>query len=173
MINSKNHPRRILKGKRVMKPLKLRKMSVTTINRDNYLGRILKEQRVMKPLSLKELAVTSGASPSHIWRIEKGERFPSARLLHKLAEPLGFTESELLLIAGYLSHRPPIKDESREAYTLFKGLNPYVAAVLSREPADVQRTILSIVSILKYMAKGIAQESSDKETNGTADKHLF
>ncbi|GAI74333.1 unnamed protein product [marine sediment metagenome] len=32
-----------------------------------------------------------------------GQRFPSGRILRKLAHPLGFTEIELLKLAGFLS----------------------------------------------------------------------
>ena len=127
----------------------------------------------MKPLSLKELAGASGVSPSHLWRIEKGERFPSARLLLKLAKPLGFDGSELVVIAGYLSHQPPVRNESYETNTNTKGLNPYVAAVLSQEPVDVQRAMLGILSLLKYIAKSNTRESSNNGTDGSTDEYLI
>ncbi len=60
----------------------------------------------MIPLTLEELAATTRVSPSHLGRIERGERFPSARILRRLAKPLGFRESELLSLAGYLSPQP-------------------------------------------------------------------
>jgi transcriptional regulator with XRE-family HTH domain len=71
---------------------------------NNDLGKILKQRRVMVPLTLRELAVTSGVSSSHLGRIERGERFPSAHILRRIAKPLGCEETELLTLAGYLSH---------------------------------------------------------------------
>lgn len=69
----------------------------------NDLGEVLKLRRVMMPLTLHELSARSGVSPSYLGRIERGDRFPSGRILRKLAEPLGFEETELLALAGYLS----------------------------------------------------------------------
>ena len=108
----------------------------------------------MIPLTLQELARASGVSASHLGRIERGERFPSARILRKIAQPLGTSESELLTLAGYLSPQP-----ATEAETPSVGqLDPYVAAVLSQEPMEVQRAVVTILSVLKSMAR-IAQES--------------
>ena len=73
----------------------------------NNLGEVLKERRVAKKLTLKQVTDLSGVSTSHLGRIERGERFPSGRILMKLAAPLGFTEVELLRLAGFLS-----RDES-------------------------------------------------------------
>jgi transcriptional regulator with XRE-family HTH domain len=120
----------------------------------NDLARILKQRRVMVPLTLQELAATSGVSPSHLGRIERGERFPSARILRKIAKPLGLTESELFTLADYLPAEPS-KVEGPGAGLL----DTYVAAVLSQEPVEIQRTVITILSALKAMAKGIAQES--------------
>lgn len=69
----------------------------------NRIGQRLYQRRTEKGLTLQELAVQSGVHTTHIGRIEKGERFPSAKILLKLAEPLGFSESDLLKLAGYLS----------------------------------------------------------------------
>ncbi len=70
------------------------------------LGRMLKQQRLMIPLTLRKLAAITGISPSYLSRVEKGERFPSASILQKIAKPLGFGESELFSLAGYLSSLP-------------------------------------------------------------------
>jgi transcriptional regulator with XRE-family HTH domain len=121
----------------------------------NDLARILKQRRVMVPLTLQELAATSGVSPSHLGRIERGERFPSAHVLRKIAKPLGLTESELFTLADYLPSEPSAEAERPGAGLL----DPYVAAVLSQEPVEIQRTVITILSALKAMAKGIAQES--------------
>ncbi|MFC1872041.1 helix-turn-helix domain-containing protein, partial [Chloroflexota bacterium] len=67
------------------------------------LYRILKRQRQSIPLTLRQLSESSGVSSSHLGRIERGERFPSAHILHSIAQPLGFEQSELLALAGYLS----------------------------------------------------------------------
>ncbi len=84
---------------------------MTNSNSSNYLGRILKQRRVMIPLTLRGLAVVSGTSSSHLGRVERGERFPSASILRKIAKPLGFEESELFSLAGYLSPQPSSPDE--------------------------------------------------------------
>jgi len=69
----------------------------------NNLRDKIKERRLEKGLTVTDLSTKSGVSVSHIGRIERGERFPSGSTLRKLAEPLGFTEVELLKLAGYLS----------------------------------------------------------------------
>ncbi|MBA7518008.1 hypothetical protein ES705_10073 [subsurface metagenome] len=118
-----------------------------TNNNSKYLGGVLKQRRVMIPLTLRGLAAISGTSSSHLGRIERGERFPSALILRKIAKPLGFEESELFSLAGYLSPQP-----SREEYGLGR-LDPYVGRILSQEPVEVQRTVIGILSILKSIAK--------------------
>jgi len=104
----------------------------------------------MIPLTLGEVAAISGISPSHLGRIERGERFPSASILRKIAKPLGFEESELFYLAGYLS---PLGIEEESADYNGKQLDPYVNKVLSQESIEVQRTVLGILSILKSIAK--------------------
>ena len=111
----------------------------------NDLGRILKQQRLMIPLTLQELAAKSGVSGAHVGRIERGERFPSAHILHRIAKPLGFDESELLTLGGYLSPRPSALVENSSGGRL----DPYVSAVLSQEPVAMQRTFIGILTILK------------------------
>ena len=122
---------------------------MTNNNNGKNLGRILKQRRVMIPLTLRGLAAVSGTSSSHLGRIERGERFPSALILRKIAKPLGFEESELFSLAGYLSPQP-----SREKYGLGR-LDPYVSSILSQEPVEVQRTVIGILSILKSIAKAV------------------
>ena len=78
------------------------------------LGRRLKQRREDKGLSLQDLDTLSGVHTSYIGRIERGERRPGAEILRKLAEPLGFTETELLKLAGYLS--PDQVDERIEIF---------------------------------------------------------
>ena len=115
----------------------------------NDLGKILKQRRLMIPLTLKELAARSGISSSYLGRIERGERFPSALILRKIAKPLGSSEDELFTLAGYLSPQPPTAVESEAGR-----LDPYVAAVLSQEPVEIQRAVVTILSVMKGMAKG-------------------
>jgi transcriptional regulator with XRE-family HTH domain len=118
------------------------------------LGRILKQQRLMIPLTLAQLATTSGISPSHLGRIERGERFPSASILRKIAKPLGFEESELFSLAGYLSSLPSGIEERKAEYGVGQ-LDPYVSKMLSQEPVEVQRTVIGILSILKNIAQAM------------------
>ena len=120
---------------------------------NNDLGTMIRQQRVMRRLTLSRLSEMSGVSASHLGRIERGERFPSAHILRKIAQPLGSEESELLILANYLS------PQSSEAERPSVGqLDPYVSAVLSQEPVEMQRTLVTILIILKSMAK-ITQES--------------
>ena len=99
----------------------------------------------------------SGVSPSHLGRIERGERYPSARVLRKIAKPLGLGEDGLFTLAGYLSPHSPGVAEADPGYSGGR-VDPYVANVLSREPADVQRALIAILTILKNIAKGVGKE---------------
>ena len=120
-------------------------------NNSTSIGRMLRQHRVMLELTIRQLAAISGVSSSHLSRIEKGERFPSASVLRRVATPLGFEESELFSLAGYLSPPSPGIGERNSVYTGGQ-LDPYVASVLSQEPVDVQRTVIGIITILKSMA---------------------
>ncbi|MFC1991579.1 helix-turn-helix domain-containing protein [Chloroflexota bacterium] len=123
-----------------------------TADKNNNLGNILKQQRLMIPLTLRELADMSGISPSHLGRIERGERFPSASVLKKIAKPLGFEESELFSLAGYLSPLPAGIEEGMVGYTDGR-LDPYVSRLLGAEPIEVQRAAIGVLTILKSIAK--------------------
>jgi transcriptional regulator with XRE-family HTH domain len=127
-------------------------------NNVENLGRIIKEQRIRVPLTLRELADMSGTSSSHLGRIERGERFPSAHVLRKVAKPLGFDEDELFTLAGYLSPQAPAIAESSPGYSS-RRLDPFVARILAEEPAEVQRAVIGILTILKSIAKSAAKES--------------
>ena len=126
-------------------------------NGSNDLGKILKQQRLMIGLTLRKLAAISGISPSHLGRIERGERFPSAPVLKKIAKPLGFEESELFSLAGYLPSRSVGIEEQDEVY-IGGQLDPYVGKVLSQEPVEVQHTAIGILSILKSITKASKEE---------------
>ena len=106
------------------------------------LGELLKHQRVSLSLTMQELAARSGVSATYLGRIERGERFPSASILRKVAGPLGLDEHHLFVSAGYMSPD-----------TEGKGLDPYVAGVLSQEPVNVQRAVVGILTILKEIVK--------------------
>jgi len=116
------------------------------------LGGMLKQRRVMLLLTLRKLAAISGTSPSHLGRIERGERFPSASVLRRIAGPLGFEESELFSLAGFLS-RQPSGAEGENPGDAGGQVDPYVSMILSKEPAEVQRTVIGILSILKSIAR--------------------
>jgi transcriptional regulator with XRE-family HTH domain len=124
--------------------------TMTSGNR-NDLARILKQQRVMRELTLQQLGEMSRVSSSHLGRIERGERFPSARILRKIAKPLGLGEGELLTLAGYLSPQPTTEAEKLSG----RRLDPHVTGVLSQEPVEIQRAIVTILTVLKSMAKGL------------------
>ena len=130
---------------------------MTDNNKGEYLGRILKQRRVVISLTLRKLADISGISSSHLGRIERGERFPSASVLRKIAKPLGFEESELFSLAGYLLFQPSGIQEGTADYS-GRQLDPYVSKMLSQEPVEVQRTVIGILSILKSIAQATKGE---------------
>ena len=127
---------------------------------NNDLGKILKQQRLTIPLTLTELATVSRVSSSHLGRIERGERFPSARILRKIARPLGFSEGELFALADYL---PPESISTNEGDTQINKLDPYVVMVLAQEPLEMQRAMLAIFSMIRYIAKGISQDNTPEK----------
>lgn len=79
------------------------------------LGEALKERRKSKGLTRQQVTINSGISRSYLSRIERGERFPSGRILQKLAKPLGFSEVEILKLAGFIS-----EDDSDARLEMFK-----------------------------------------------------
>ena len=124
----------------------------------NHLGRVIKQQRMAMPLTLSKLADASGVSSSHLGRIERGERFPSATILRRIARPLGFDESELFTLAGFLS-LITTEDANKKSGDTVSRLDPYVAKVIAEEPIAIQRAVIGILSILKSMAKGVTKEN--------------
>ena len=127
-------------------------------NNGRNLGRIIKQRRITIPLTLREVAKMSGVSSSHLGRIERGERFPSAHILRRIAKPLGFDESQLFTLAGYLSSSSTEVTEADTEYATVR-LDPYVAKVLAQESVEVQRSVIAILTTLKSIAKGIQRES--------------
>jgi len=117
----------------------------------NEFAKTLKQRRLMIPLTLREMAARSGVSASHLGRVERGDRFPSAHILRKIAKPLDLDESLLMTMAGYLPPQP--SSETGEEHRIFKGLDPYVAKVLSEEPVQVQHTVVALLTILKSVAR--------------------
>ena len=114
------------------------------------LGKILKQKRQSAGLTLHEISEVSGVSTSHLGRIEKGERFPSADILQRIAGPVGFSESEIFTLAGYLSSND---ERDKQIGPIEKSrLDPYVAKVLGQEPIEVQRAVVGILTILKSIA---------------------
>jgi len=111
------------------------------------LSKMLKQQRLMAALTQRQLSDSSGVSSSHLGRIERGERFPSGYILRKIAKALELDESQLLMLAGYLSPR-----SSSGEYSLGQ-LDPYVAKVLSEEPVTIQRAVVSLLTMVKAIAK--------------------
>ena len=118
-------------------------------NSNKNLGKILRWQRRKMLLTLGGLSAKSGVSASHLARVERGDRFPSAQILRKIAKVLDFSEVKLLTTAGYLSPQSPSIVESSSE----RRLDPYVAAVLSQEPLEIQRTVVTLLSVLKSMAE--------------------
>jgi len=126
-------------------------------------GRVIQQLRLMAELTPSKLSAMSGVSMSHLGRIERGERLPSASVLRKLAKPLSLSEVDLFSYVGYLS---PLTPSVAKAHTEYGSgqLDPYVATVLTQEPVEVQRAVITILSFLKSMARGVA-ESKGGQTN--------
>ena len=121
-------------------------------NSGSGLGTMLRQRRIMLMMTQRKLSELTGISPSYLGRVEKGERHPSASMLKKLAEPLGFTENELFSIAGFLSPQFPSTKKDPGGDIADK-LDPYVSLILSREPFEVQRTVIGILSIIKSLSR--------------------
>lgn len=121
-------------------------------------GQLIKQRRIAIQLTLSELSDRSGVSKSHLARIEEGNRFPSARVLHKIATPLSFEESELFVLAGYLSPRSSGTTKIEPDYVI-PGLDPHVAKLLAREPLEVQRTTIAVLNTLKSIARSVTKEN--------------
>lgn len=124
----------------------------------NPLGSIIKQQRISLSMTLQELAAASKVSVSHLGRIERGERFPSAHILRRIAKPLHFEEDELFTLAGYLSSQTSTVAESNPPYSGGQ-LDPYVARILAQESVEIQRAVISILTILKSLANHINKSS--------------
>jgi len=117
-------------------------------------SRLIRQKRIIKSLTLRELAGRSGISPSYLGRIERGERFPSAGVLKKIAGPLDLNVNEMFTLAGYLP--PQFNNKPGLQYNSSGGeLDPYVSWILSQEPIEVQRAVISILAVVKsaYKAK--------------------
>lgn len=127
---------------------------MTADNSSQNLGRIIRQQRIAAGLTLRELSVRSGVSPSHLGRAERGERFPSAHILQRIARPLGFEESELFALAGYLSPQPATAAGIIMENSVSQ-LDPIVARILAQEPVEVQRAALAILTVLKSIAQSL------------------
>jgi transcriptional regulator with XRE-family HTH domain len=120
------------------------------------IGNILKQLRLRVDISRVQLSSASGVSISHLTRIENGQRFPSAKVLRKIAPHLHISEVELLSRAGYL----PADQNNIPGNPGSTKLDPDVVALLSQEPVEVQRAVVGILSVIKYIAEGIAFEQA-------------
>jgi transcriptional regulator with XRE-family HTH domain len=112
-------------------------------------------------MSRAQLGMASGVSASHLTRIENGQRFPSAKVLRKIAPHLRIGDIELLSLAGYVS---------ADGYEVLGNpdhtkLDPHVVTLLSQEPVEVQRAVISILSMVKYIAEGIVYERARTNDN--------
>ncbi|MDD5289202.1 MAG: helix-turn-helix transcriptional regulator [Dehalococcoidales bacterium] len=115
------------------------------------IGKLLRQKRKSMSLTMREVSEKSEVSASHLSRIEQGDRFPSASVLRRLAAPLDYEETDLMMLAGYLS---PVKQgvaAEGQGYRAGK-IDPYVAKVLSQEPVEIQRTVITVLTLIKRIA---------------------
>lgn len=110
---------------------------------NNKLGERLKERREGRGLTRQQLSELAGMHQTYLGRIERGERMPSAPMLRRLAEPLGFTEIELLKMAGYLGRDEAdeqVDRVKREVNALLIGVKAEVKASLTH----IQRRVANL-----------------------------
>jgi transcriptional regulator with XRE-family HTH domain len=122
---------------------------------DNDIGKIIKQKRIFSNLTLTELGNIANVSPSHLARIERRERFPSAKVLQKIAKPLGFSENELFMIAGFLSEPSKGELDINNTEHKLRQLDPIVAQTLASESIEVQRSVIGILKLLKSVARSL------------------
>lgn len=134
--------------------------------RSDDLGEVIRRARVMHRLTLSQLGTISGVSSSHLGRIERSERYPSGVILRKIAEPIGFEEAELMTIAGYLTPVDPTAIDAGIKPRYGEGLDPFVAGILAKEPVEVQRAILGLLTMVKSVGQAIGR-------NGDIEPHPF
>ncbi len=127
-------------------------MEVGNCMRIKDFGRLIRQKRIIKSLTLRELADRSGISPSYLSRIERSERFPSAGTLKKIAGPLNLDINELFTFADYLPSQSNNKYEPQFGNSDGE-LDPYVSWILSQEPIEVQRAVISILAVVKSAHK--------------------
>lgn len=131
---------------------------ISDVNKDE-IGRLIKQQRIFSELTRAQLGKKAGLSPSVICRVERGERFPTARTLHKLAKVLDISEVELFIRADYLSK--PESNKKIEEETQIMKLDPGVIFELSKESLKTQRTVLTLLKMLRSIATDIASEKTE------------
>jgi transcriptional regulator with XRE-family HTH domain len=120
--------------------------------KNNDLGKLLRQRRIAAGLTLQKLSDKTDVTPSHLWRIEKAQRYPSGQILQQIAAPLGFGEYELFVLAGYLSPRGDDAMNEANDYSAIGRLDTVVANMLSQETVEVQRSVLSILNMMKSIA---------------------
>jgi transcriptional regulator with XRE-family HTH domain len=126
---------------------------------------VLHKKRLESKLTLQDLAHSSGVSPSYLARIEQGERFPSAHVLRSVAKPLGFSENELFILAGYLSSNLTGATKIAPSFDGNK-VDPLVAAILAQEDIEVQKIVISVVLMLKQIASRMINRNPVEDQNG-------
>ncbi len=131
------------------------------------IGQLIKNQRIASSLTIQELAKASGVSASHLGRIERGERSPSGKTLKKIAKPLGFDENEMFTLAGYLSSPTTGVSEKPPTYSGSRLLDPWVARTLAQETPEVQRLVISILMLLRNVARAVVQERNSPKATQT------
>lgn len=83
------------------------------------------------------------------------------------AKPLGLEEVELFTLAEYMS--PKLHPDSGDVPRA-RSLDPYVAGVLSQEPAEIQRAVIVVLSVMKSMAKGMSLTERPMNATSTVER---
>jgi hypothetical protein len=78
--------------------------------------------------------------------------FPISSYPAKIAKHLSFDENELFTPAGHLSPQPSTITDAEISYRGGR-IDPYVSRVLVLESVEVQRAVVSILPILKSIAR--------------------
>lgn len=137
-------------------------------NKSN-IGSFVKQARVRAGLSRAQLGAMSMVSASYLARVENGQRFPSAKILRKLAPHLNVDEMELLVLAKYVT----AGHNGISVAPRHWELDPHVAELLSMETVEMQRAVIGILYMVKYVAEGLAcEEATVREKKHLSDTNL-
>ncbi|ONK21193.1 immunity repressor protein [Bacillus sp. VT-16-64] len=104
-------------------------------------GEYIRKIRKNKKMTIRQLELYSGVSNSYLSQLENGKRgIPSADIIKKLAPPLGVSQTELMIKAGYIDEVPN---------------KPYTAPLTEKDEQDIAKRLNEIKNDIEH-ADGLA-----------------